>query len=141
VRDDIKNVVKGAPYDDLKLNLGGNGADVIKSIRFSEIMGEPNTEKKYDEITDAQKLYLKADYYLEDYNMNTKRPMNLVLFEFAIDHAIRITRMLRMAQGHGLLIGLGGSGRMSMTYLASHIRDVPIFQIEASKSYGRENWK
>lgn len=80
------------------------------------------------------------EFFLEDYNQNTKRPMNLVLFEFALDHVARICRVLRMAQGHALLVGLGGSGRQSLTYLAAHIREQPVFAVEVTKSYQRENW-
>ena len=37
--------------------------------------------------------------YLEDLNASSKKPMNLVLYEFA-EH------LLRMDKGHALLIGL-----------------------------------
>ena len=53
--------------------------------------------------------------------------MNLIFFEFAIDHIIKIGRILKLQQGHGMLIGLGGIGRQSLTMLASFIRDLPIY--------------
>lgn len=56
-------------------------------------------------------MFSKVDFFLEDYNQNNKRPMNLVLFEFAVGHIMNICRILRLQSGHGLLIGLGGSGR------------------------------
>lgn len=37
--------------------------------------------------------------------------MNLVLFDFAVMHVLRICRVLKMARGNAFLIGLGGSGR------------------------------
>lgn len=71
--------------------------------------------------------------YLEDYNSSSSAPMRLVMFLDAVEHVSRVSRVIRLPQGHALLLGVGGSGRQSLTRLAAHIQDFEVYQIEISK--------
>lgn len=55
--------------------------------------------------------------------------MNIVLFMTAIEHVVKVERIISLPLGHCLLAGVGGSGRKTVTILAAHIANYEIFQI------------
>jgi dynein heavy chain len=67
---------------------------------------------------------------LEEYNNVSNAPMNLVLFLDAIEHTSRICRVIRLPLGNALLLGFGGSGRQSLTKLATFVEEFEIFQVQ-----------
>jgi dynein heavy chain len=86
---------------------------------------------------------LKAivEEYLDDYNASSTAPMRLVMFRHALEHAARVARIIRQPRGHALLLGVGGSGRQSLTRLASFMSDYELMTVEISKNYSPEDWK
>lgn len=95
----------------------------------------------YQEIEDQETLVKTMEDYLEDHNAMTSKPMSLVLFQNAIEHVARISRIICQPMGNALLVGVGGSGRKSLTILAVSVADYKLFQIEISKSYGMIEWR
>ncbi|XP_032944295.1 dynein axonemal heavy chain 11 isoform X2 [Rhinolophus ferrumequinum] len=72
---------------------------------------------------------------LDNYN-ELNAAMHLVLFEDAMQHVCRISRILQTPQGYALLIGVGGSGKQSLSRLAAYICSLEVFQISLTEGFG-----
>jgi dynein heavy chain len=79
---------------------------------------------------------------MEDFNnepKNTKK-LELVLFNDAMKHLLKIIRILKQPSS-GLLVGVGGSGKQSLTRLSAFIERMEYKQIELAKNYGEKDLK
>ncbi|XP_063222655.1 dynein axonemal heavy chain 6 isoform X2 [Bacillus rossius redtenbacheri] len=92
-------------------------------------------ERIYEEIRDYDKLKTVMEDYLDDYNLVTSKEMRLIFFVDAMEHATRLARILRAERGNGLLVGVGGMGKQSLSRLASHMCGYKCFQIELTRLY------
>lgn len=67
--------------------------------------------------------------------------MDLVLFTDAIEHIVKIHRVITTQYGNALLVGVGGSGRKSLTELANFIAGYEIVTLEMAKGYDMGAWR
>ncbi|GAB5581369.1 dynein axonemal heavy chain 17 isoform X1 [Prionailurus iriomotensis] len=98
---------------------------------FSHGIGEP----KYLAVTNVAHLHKLLVDVLDSYN-EVNAVMNLVLFEDAVAHVCKINRILESPRGNALLVGVGGSGKQSLSRLAAYISALDVFQISLRKGYG-----
>ena len=96
-------------------------------------------DKVYD-ISPFNEVKKNVEGALEDHN-EEKVKMNLVLFEDAVKHVCRISRIISNTAGHALLVGVGGSGKQSLSKLSAYIKYYSVFSITVSKEYSVNDLK
>ncbi|KAI3387241.1 hypothetical protein SNEBB_002654 [Seison nebaliae] len=101
---------------------------------------EPD-ERVYEEVRSLEKLSEIAELCLIEYNNMHKAKMDLVIFQYVLQHLSRICRILRNPGGNALLVGVGGSGRQSLTKLATFMAGHKLMQLEISQNYGLNEWR
>ncbi|XP_076407690.1 dynein axonemal heavy chain 11 isoform X5 [Peromyscus maniculatus bairdii] len=94
-------------------------------------------DPRYMPVTDWEGLKAVLREMVDNYN-ELHSAMHLVLFEDAMRHVCRISRILRTPQGHALLVGVGGSGKQSLSRLAAYICSLEVFQITLTEGYGTQ---
>ena len=98
---------------------------------FAKGMGDP----KYMPVSDWESLSRTLTEALKGYN-ELNAAMDLVLFEDAMKHICRINRILESPRANALLVGVGGSGKQSLSRLAAFISSMEVFQISITNEYG-----
>lgn len=97
-------------------------------------------DKVYDMVKTIPKLSAILEDALREYN-ETNATMDLVLFEDAMKHIARIVRVVMNSGGHALLVGVGGSGKQSLSRLSAFICGFKVVQIVISSTYGINDLK
>jgi len=133
VRETVRKVF-GLNFDtvfahiDIDKNKEVNTLDEIRHLMFTDVLAPAGAPKRpYEEILDELKLQKACEESLENYNMLSDKPMDLVLFSFAIEHLLVLSRILKQPGGNALLVGVGGSGRQSLTRLSAQMSDFKLF--------------
>ncbi|KAL1282482.1 hypothetical protein QQF64_001285, partial [Cirrhinus molitorella] len=115
---------------------------VNQPIIFGDFIkvGVDKADRVYEDLTDIEKIRQVLQDYLDDYNTTFAKETKLVFFQDAIEHVSRIARMIRQERGNALLVGVGGTGKQSLTRLAAHMCGYRCFQIELSRGYNYDSF-
>lgn len=97
--------------------------------------------KVYEEMSSLEFVKNKVTSFMEQFNENIRGiQLDLVLFHDCLVHLIIISRIVRTPRGNALLVGVGGSGKQSLTRLASYIAGYKFYQITLTRSYNTGNF-
>lgn len=124
----------------------------MEPLFFVDFLREPEVDEDtgevicahpsfYESVTDGlPAIREKVEFLQRKFNEDSKvLKLELVLFTDALCHLMRISRLLCMDRGSALLVGVGGSGKQSLTRLAAYITGAYTFQITVTKTYNVTN--
>jgi dynein heavy chain len=99
INDDDKqwfvNLVVELLQRSFRMNFDPEEIFVRERVMFGDLLKLDAPVKLYEEIRDKTKLLKVLNGMLDEYNLGNSNKMNLVFFEDAIEHILRIARVLR----------------------------------------------
>eukprot|EP00803_Ostreobium_quekettii_P011338 evm.model.scf_1312.1 EVM.evm.TU.scf_1312.1 scf_1312:839-40608(+) len=94
----------------------------------------------YEDLGSYSDIKTVFEEILDNYN-GKKKPMQLVFFDDALEHLTRIHRTIRLPRGNCLLVGVGGSGKQSLSKLAAFASGCEVFEITLSRGYDETSFR
>ncbi|CBZ52391.1 hypothetical protein NCLIV_021800 [Neospora caninum Liverpool] len=110
------------------------------NVMTSFVSESGGNDRVYLPIKDMEQLKQVLDEKLDEYSQAYVE-MPLVLFDDAMEHVARICRVIDQPGGNALLVGVGGSGKQSLSRLAAFISKMEMFQIMVNQHYDRTAFK
>ena len=137
ISDGDKEFVEGRLNELIQENCASIAEPVLKDpILFGDFMtaNVDGAERLYEDVGGYDEVKDKFVEILEEYNTKRKA-MNLVFFKDALEHITHIHRIIRLECGNALLVGVGGSGKQSLSKLAAFAAGCEVFEITLTRGY------
>jgi dynein heavy chain len=128
----FEDILDRVTKEKFKDTFGFEDSELLTKYIFADYMRGDEVNDDGEVIEDAPFVYeacpsldiIKSitNEKLEDYNKKfPAKKMSLVIFDDALYHLLRLTRTINAAAGSAMLVGVGGSGKTSLTRLAASI--------------------
>ncbi|GMH41526.1 hypothetical protein BSKO_09436 [Bryopsis sp. KO-2023] len=132
-----KELVQTKIKEIVSANYGGMADQITADpILFGDyrLANKEGEVRLYEDLGGFSDIKAMLEEILEEYNAKRK-PMQLVFFEDALEHLTRIHRTMRLPRGNCLLVGVGGSGKQSLSKIAAFTSGCEVFEITLSRGY------
>merc|ERR1719460_3100684 len=107
--------------------------DAEEDPETGEDIGAPQI---YEIVPSLESIRKRAYENLAKFNETyPAKVMNLVVFDDAMRHLMKINRTIQQKRGSAMLVGVGGSGKQSLSRLAAFTSKHRQFQIVITKNY------
>ncbi|GMH97336.1 hypothetical protein TrST_g8180 [Triparma strigata] len=141
-----KKAPGGAAASELSPELQEVKDKLIEPTYFVDFLRDDEYDEDGVLVAEAPKVYEKGEsmdslterskMFLERFNEEMPgKKMNLILFEDAMRHLMRVSRLIGTPRGNMLFVGVGGSGKQSLTRLAAFMGGHHLFQLVLNKGY------
>ncbi|CCW67051.1 unnamed protein product [Phytomonas sp. Hart1] len=129
--------------EEVMLPSSGNSGSSLSNLLFVDFLGSQGSKNSlYNQVEDYDALVKELEKQFTEYNLHSAtHKLNIVLFTVAVHHLCRIIRVIRKFNGHVFLLGVGGSGRQSLSRLAAHVANYDLMHVEISKGYTMNTWQ
>jgi dynein heavy chain len=128
------DVYQGLLKEVIKKSLGLANPDEVLAQSTIYTTFANSTTGAYLPVSSSESLKKILDGKLAEYN-ETYAMMDLVLFDQAIEHVTRISRIIANPGGNAMLIGVGGSGKQSLSRLAAFIGGFEVKQLQVTGTF------
>ena len=112
-------------------------------IHFTNIRA-PTDLEQYEIFDNKEELLKYANNSQREYNSSdssTSGKLKLVFFSDALDHFLRILRIISYPRGNAMLVGIEGLGKQSLTKLATHTLDYGLTDFQMKEEFTTEGFK
>lgn len=123
-------------YFKINLNLANDPNNPLLFCNFLK-----SDDRLYQQLNDwKQCCPIFLDYQMK-HNLSEHSPLKMVFFKEAVEHVLRICRVLQQPGGHLLLIGFDGTGRRTCLELGAYISGHSMYELTIKRGYGYQEFR